>query len=32
MGHLVERRNSLSYTIRALEQCYPNSTQGTLKL
>lgn len=32
MHHLQERRNSLTYTLRALEKCYPNQAQGTLKL
>ena len=32
LHHLQERRNSLSYTVRALEKCYPNQNQGTLKL
>ena len=30
--HIQERRDSLSYTLRALLDCYPNQAQSELKL
>lgn len=32
MHHITERRDSLTFTLRALGECYPDQNQGSLNL